>query len=121
MMADLDPLGMPLATQVVSGEQGDDGLYIPIFEQVRLSLGKPGLLWVGDSKMGALATRRHIHEADHYYLVPLARTGQVPELLRQTLSEMRRAGAVLGDFRLRRYRQLGANPNIPFRQGRITF
>jgi transposase len=102
MMADLDPMGMPLATQVVSGEQGDDGLYIPIFEQVRLSLGKPGLLWVGDSKMGALATRRHIHEADHYYLVPLARTGQVPELLRQTLSEMRRSGAVLESVALSR-------------------
>ncbi len=102
MMADLDPMGMPLATQVVSGEQGDDGLYIPVFEQVRLSLGKVGLLWVGDSKMGALATRHHIHKAEHYYLVPLARTGQVPELLRQTLSEMRQSGAVLESVALSR-------------------
>jgi transposase len=102
MMADLDPMGMPLATQVVSGEQADDGLYIPIFEQVRLSLGKPGLLWVGDSKMGALATRYHIHQAAHYYLMPLARTGQVPELLRQTLSEMRQSGAVLASVSLSR-------------------
>jgi transposase len=102
MMADLDPMGMPLATQVVSGEQADDGLYIPVFEQVRLSLGKLGLLWVGDSKMGALATRCHIQQAAHYYLVPLARTGQVPELLRQILSEMRQSGAVLESVALSR-------------------
>ncbi len=102
MMADLDPMGMPLATQVVSGEQADDGLYIPIFEQVRLSLGTPGLLWVGDCKMGALATRYHIHAAEHYYLMPLARTGQVPELLRQTLSEMRQSGAMLASVSLSR-------------------
>jgi transposase len=102
MMADLDPMGMPLATQVVSGEQADDGLYIPIFETVRLSLGKLGLLWVGDSKMGALATRHHIHAAEQYYLVPLARTGQVPELLRQTLSEMRQSGAMLASVSLSR-------------------
>jgi transposase len=28
MMGMIDPLGMPLVTQVVSGEQADDGLYI---------------------------------------------------------------------------------------------
>jgi transposase len=102
MMADLDPMGMPLATRVVSGEQADDGLYIPVFEQVRSSLGAAGLLWVGDSKMGALATRCHIQQAGHYYLVPLARTGQVPELLRQTLSEQQASGAVLASIVLSR-------------------
>jgi len=30
MLANLDPLGMPIATKVVSGETADDGLYIPI-------------------------------------------------------------------------------------------
>jgi transposase len=40
-----------------AGEQAGDRLYIPVFEQVHLSLGKRGLLWVGDSKMRALATR----------------------------------------------------------------
>jgi transposase len=102
MMADLDPLGLPLATQVVSGEQADDGLYIPVFEQVRSSLGQSGLLWVGDSKMGALATRSHIQQSEHYYLVPLARTGQVPEFLRQTLSHLRQSGAVLESVTLSR-------------------
>jgi transposase len=95
MMADLDPLGMPLATQVVSGEQADDGLYIPAFEQVRARLAQVDLLWVGDCKMGAAATRSHIHHHHHYYLVPLARTGQVPELLAQWLSEMRQQSSML--------------------------
>ena len=87
MMAELDPLGMPLATQVVSGEQADDGLYIPAFEQARGHL-PPGVLWVGDCKMGALATRAHIHHHHHYYLMPLARTGKAPELLAQWLEEL---------------------------------
>ena len=38
MLADLDPLGMPVATQVVSGETADDGLYIPLFDSVRQTL-----------------------------------------------------------------------------------
>jgi transposase len=52
----LDPLGMPVATQVVSGESADDPLYVPAIEQVRKSLDMTGLLYVGDSKM-AQATR----------------------------------------------------------------
>lgn len=87
MLASLDPLGMPIATHIVSGEQADDGLYLPIFEQVRQSFNTQGLLWVGDCKMGALATRAQIHHHQHYYLVPLARVGSVPDLLRQGLSD----------------------------------
>src|SRR5229473_738060 len=34
MMATLDPLGLPLALEVVSGEQADDRLYVPIMERV---------------------------------------------------------------------------------------
>jgi transposase len=85
MVASLDPLGMPIATHVVSGEQADDGLYLPIFEQVRQSFGIKGVLWVGDCKMGALATRAQIQHRQHYYLTPLARVGAVPELLEQGL------------------------------------
>ncbi len=87
MFASLDPLGMPLATHIVSGEQADDGLYLPIFEQARQSFETIGLLWVGDSKMGALATRAHIQQQQHYYLAPLARVGLVPELLEQGLRD----------------------------------
>jgi transposase len=34
MTASLDPLGLPLATTVVSGEQADDGLYLPLLGSV---------------------------------------------------------------------------------------
>ena len=51
MQAVLDPLGMPLATDVVSGERADDPLYVPCMERVQAGLGRHGLLYVGDCKM----------------------------------------------------------------------
>ena len=33
MLATLDPLGMPLATEVLSGERADDPLYLPAITQ----------------------------------------------------------------------------------------
>lgn len=83
MLASLDPLGMPLATTVVSGEQADDGLYRPIFQQVSQNLGSSGLLWVGDCKMSSLETRGLIHSQQHYYLAPLSRVGKVSGLIDQ--------------------------------------
>src|SRR6058998_930984 len=50
MMGSLDPLGMPLATDVLSGERADDGLYLPIMERMRSGLKTTGLLFVGDSR-----------------------------------------------------------------------
>ena len=47
MQAVLDPLGMPLATDVVSGEHADDPLYVPCMQRVQESLGRHGLLYVG--------------------------------------------------------------------------
>jgi transposase len=81
MMGTLDPLGMPLATQVVAGEQADDGLYLPVIGQITQTLPEPGLLFVGDSKMSALVTRATVQQQDHYYLMPLPMTGKTPELL----------------------------------------
>ena len=72
MMSALDPLGMPLATQVVSGERADDPLYIPAIQQVSESLGEHGLLYVGDCKMAALGTRAFIQSQGDYYLCPLS-------------------------------------------------
>jgi transposase len=75
MMATLDPLGLPLVTQVVSGERADDGLYVPIVERVCDLLSATGLLFVGDCKMSALATRAFIRAKEHHYLTPLAQVG----------------------------------------------
>lgn len=73
MQAVLDPLGLPVATQVVSGEKADDPLYVPAIAQVRQGLGQGGLLYVGDSKMLALATRAFIQAGHDYYLGPLSK------------------------------------------------
>src|SRR5207344_1613508 len=56
MIGSLDPLGMPLATDVLSGERADDGLYVPLIERIVSGLHRPGLLFVGDCKMSALST-----------------------------------------------------------------
>jgi len=53
MIGSLDPLGMPLATDVWSGERADDGLYIPLIARIASGLHRPGLLCVGDGNMRA--------------------------------------------------------------------
>jgi transposase len=80
MLGTLDPAGMPLATLVVAGNEGDDGLYVPTIEQARPVVGQGGRLYIGDVKMGALTTRAFVQAGGDYYLTPLAQTGQVPEL-----------------------------------------
>src|SRR5205807_6332530 len=74
MLSALDPLGLPMATQVVSGKGADDPLYIPAIEQVSASLHEHGLLYVGDCKMAALSTRAYVQAQGDYYLCPLAQT-----------------------------------------------
>jgi transposase len=71
MLSSLDPLGMPVVSQVVSGERADDPLYVPAITEVRQGLGRRGLLYVGDSKMGALETRAFVQAGSDYYLCPL--------------------------------------------------
>lgn len=83
MQATLDPLGMPLLTQVVSGETADDPLYLPFVKSVSALLVRSGLLFVGDSKMSALATRAAIDAQGDFYLTPLPQTGETVRLLPQ--------------------------------------
>src|SRR5437870_9073676 len=71
MQAVLDPLGMPLATDVVSGERADDPLYMPCIARVQASVGRHGLLYVGDCKMASRETRARIAAAGDFYLCPL--------------------------------------------------
>jgi transposase len=78
MLSALDPLGLPVATQVVSGERADDRLYLPAIAQVSQSLNAHGLLYVGDCKMAALDTRAYLEAQQDYYLCPLS-AKQMPE------------------------------------------
>src|SRR3989440_2807505 len=77
MLSVLDPLGLPLVTQVVAGKAADDPLYIPAIQQVSQSLPEHGVLYVGDCKMAALSTRAYVQAQGDYYLCPLAQT-QLP-------------------------------------------
>jgi transposase len=81
MLGALDPMGMPVATLVIAGNEADDGLYIPAIRHARQIVGQGGRLYIGDTKMGALATRAFVQAGGDYYLMPLAQTGEVPELL----------------------------------------
>jgi transposase len=81
MIGSLDPLGMPLATDVLSGERADAGLYIPLIERIRVGLKTPGLLFVGDCKMSALDTRAYLAKHGDWYLSPLPLTGATAEAM----------------------------------------
>ncbi len=81
MMGSLDPLGMPLATDVLSGERADDGLYLPIIERIRHGFQRPGLLFVGDCKMSAFDTRAYLAKHQYWYLSPLPLTGTTAEAM----------------------------------------
>ena len=71
MQAVLDPLGMPLATDVVSGERADDPLYVPCIRRVQAGLGRRVLLYVCDCKIAARETRAFIQSQRDFYLCPL--------------------------------------------------
>ncbi len=77
MLSALDPLGLPLVTQVVAGKAADDPLYIPAIQQVTQSVPEHGVLYVGDCKMAALSTRAYVHAQGDSYLCPLAQA-QLP-------------------------------------------
>ena len=72
MLSTLDPLGMPIATEILSGEKADDPLYIPAIERVRSTLKQSGLLYIGDCKMASMATRAHLISGGDCYLCPLS-------------------------------------------------
>jgi len=81
MMGSLDPLGMPLSTDVLSGERADDGFYLPIIERIRIGWRTPGLLFVGDCKMSALDPRAYLAKHQDWYVSPLPLTGATAEAM----------------------------------------
>ena len=86
MVAALDPLGLPLVSEVVAGNTADDPLYIPAIARVLSIIKASGLLFIGDCKMSAAATRAYVQGQGHHYLCPLAQTGHTPDDMAQWLS-----------------------------------
>ena len=76
MAAAIEPSGQLLACDIWPGQSADDPLYQPLIARVRQLLGQRGLLYTGDCKMAALATRAEIVAQGDYYLTPLPLTGQ---------------------------------------------
>ena len=85
MLSSLDPLGLPMAVDVLSGNRADDPLYIPAVHRVRKGLKRRGLLYVGDCKMAALQTRAFIGAGKDFYLCPLSETQLPKEVLEDYL------------------------------------
>lgn len=98
MLATLDPMGMPLVTQVVSGEKADDPLYIPAIDQVRKGVGQDGLLYVGDCKIMALATRAHLVAGRDFYLAPFSTTHIPQDVLDSYLAPVWQGEIALTDL-----------------------
>lgn len=78
LLGTLDPVGLPLATATLSGEQADDPQYVPAWERLVATIGRPDFLLVGDCKLASLENRARIHQGGGYYLTPLPLTGQTP-------------------------------------------
>jgi transposase len=75
MAAAAEPSGHLIASDLYPGQTADDPLYLPMTRRVRSLLGRTGLLYVGDCKMAALATRAELAAEGDYYLMPLPMTG----------------------------------------------
>ena len=86
MLASLDPLGLPLAVDVVPGNYADDPLYLPCYQRSKKVIQENGVLVIGDSKMSALNTRATIASGEDFYLTPLAHRKDEPGLLEDLLS-----------------------------------
>jgi transposase len=86
LLSALDPLGLPVATDVVPGQRADAPLYVPAITRVRASMGRRGLLYVGDGQMGALETRGFIQAGGDFSLCPLSEIQLPPEILASSLA-----------------------------------
>jgi transposase len=75
MAAAAEPSGHLIACDIHPGQCADDPLYTPLLQRVRGIVGRTGLLYAGDCKMAALATRAEIAAHHDFYLMPLPLTG----------------------------------------------
>jgi transposase len=81
MLSALDPLGLPVATDVVPGPRADDPRSVPAMTRVRSSMERRGLLYVGDGQMGALETRACRQAGGDYDWCPLSEIHLPPPVL----------------------------------------
>ncbi len=95
MTGSLDPLGLPLASDVVSGERADDGLYAPVISRISSILERADVVYVGDCKLSSHENRLHIkgRTIQGHYLCPLPRTGDTAKDMPHWIEEGNRQDA----------------------------
>lgn len=81
MTVAMHPFGHLATTDVVPGQTADDVLYLPIIARTRAMLGHTGVLYVGDTKMAALATRGQLASDGDYYLTVAPHTGEMAQMI----------------------------------------
>ena len=86
MAAAAEPVGHLIACDVHAGQCADDPLYTPLLQRVRGIVGRQGLLYAGDCKMAALATRAEIAAHHDFYLMPLPLTGETATQVEQWIT-----------------------------------
>jgi transposase len=79
----LDPAGIPLYSNTLSGNTADDICYVPAWRELARTIGHGNFLYVADCKGAALSTRATIDKENGRYLFPLPMTGEIPEKLRR--------------------------------------
>src|ERR1700678_3236678 len=88
MAAAADPSGQLIVSDIYPGQTADDPLYLPMTRRIRSLLGRTGLLYVGDCKMAALATRAELVAEGDYYLMPLPMTGHTQKQFDRWLNQL---------------------------------
>ena len=77
-LATLDPAGIPLLSETLSGNRAGDPCYLPAWRRMVKTIGKPDFLFIADCKAAAYETRAAIDHGKGYYLFPLPMTGETP-------------------------------------------
>lgn len=83
VLSTLDPLGLPLVTEALGGNVADDGVYVRAWERMCAVLGGTDFVLVADCKFSSLANRGQVARGEGLYYAPMARTGKVPEIIRE--------------------------------------
>lgn len=81
----LDPLGLPLTTSIVQGNDADDPLYVPEIKKIQKNIGDKNKIYIGDCKMGAVETRAYIAGGNNFYLCPLSGVAMPKEKIDELL------------------------------------
>ena len=81
----IDPSGIPLMTDTISGEKADDRCYIPAWRRMVKTIGRPDFLFIADCKAASAENRATIDREGGCYLFPLPMTGDNPAILRESV------------------------------------